>query len=215
MRKCNNHILLTVILIAIMSIGGVQAQTSKDVLADLQQRYDDLDALEVSFEQRVYSGVFASTQKTSGKMYLAKGDKFRMQTDDQTIVSDGKLLWVYSKENKQVTIDKISKTADLVRPSDYLFTFRESYAATLLPDTSLGNIECRRVELVSDEKDEFIQQMILFVGKEDQLTHRAEYIDINGNKVEIVFKDLKIDKELKPETFIFETPKGVEEIRLP
>ncbi len=215
MRYCKNHILFAVILVAAFFIGGVQAQTSEDVLAELQKRYDDLLDLEVSFEQQVYSGVFASTQKTSGKMYLAKGDKFRMQTEDQTIVSDGKLLWVYSKENEQVTIDRVSKTADLVRPSDYLFTFRESYSATLLPDTVLGKIECRRVELVSDEKDEFIQRMTLFVGRKDLLTHRAEYIDINGNRVEIVFKDLKIDKGLKPETFNFKTPKGVEEIRLP
>ncbi len=213
--RCDMYQILFAVILTAFLIGGVQAQTSKDVLAQLQKRYDDLNDLEVSFEQQVHSGVFASTQKTSGKMYLARDDKFRMQTDEQTIVSDGELLWVYSKENKQVTIDKVAKTADLVRPSDYLFTFRESYSTSLLPDTILGKTECIRVKLVSDEKDEFIQRMTLFVGKEDLLTHRAEYDDINGNRVEISFKDIKIDKGLKPEIFKFKTPKGVEEIRLP
>jgi chaperone LolA len=185
------------------------------VLSGLQERYDKLSDLAVDFVQEVHSGVFASVERTSGKMFLASGDKFRMQTDEQTIVSDGKLLWVYSRENKQVTIDKVAKSRDIVRPSDYLFTFRESYTSYLLPDTTISKVECITIQLVCEEKDEFIQQMTLYVGREDLLTHRASYVDINGNNVIIDFSDLKVDKGLPDNLFFFETPKGVEEVRLP
>ena len=185
------------------------------ILTELQERYDKLSDLAADFVQEVHSGVFAAIERTSGKMFLASGDKFRVQTDEQTIVSDGKMLWVYSRENKQVTIDKVAKSRDIVRPSDYLFSFRESYTSHLLPDTTIGKVECITVQLVCGEKDEFIQQMTLFVGKEDRLTHRASYIDINGNNVIIDFSNVKVDKGLPDDLFFFETPKGVEEVRLP
>jgi outer membrane lipoprotein-sorting protein len=57
--------------------------------------------------------------------------------------------------------------------------------------------------------------MTLFVGKEDLLTHRASYVDINGNTIIIDFSGLKVDEGLADDVFIFETPEGVEEVRLP
>ena len=203
------------ILLVLLCVPQGLGDDPQVILTELQERYDKLSDLAVDFVQEVHSGVFAAVERTSGKMFLASGDKFRVQTDEQTIVSDGKMLWVYSRENKQVTIDKVAKSGDIVRPSDYLFTFQESYTSNLLPDTTINKVECITIQLVCEEKNEFIQQMTLYVGKEDLLTHRASYVDINGNNVIIDFSNLKVDKGLSDDVFFFETPKGVEEVRLP
>jgi chaperone LolA len=212
--KVTKYVISFIILLLLWARPG-SCNDPQLILTGLQERYDKLSDLAVDFVQEVHSGVFAAVERTSGKMFLASGDKFRVQTDEQTIVSDGNILWVYSRENKQVTIDKVAKSRDIVRPSDYLFTFRESYTSYLLPDTTIGRVECMTILLVCDEKDEFIQQMTLYVGKEDLLTHRASYVDINGNNVIIDFSNLKVDKGLPDDVFFFETPKGVEEVRLP
>ena len=203
------------LLLVLLVFNVAIAADPTELLRDIEQRYNDLTDLEVDFKQEVHSGVFSAVERTEGKMFLAKGDRFRIQTDEQVIASDGKLLWVYSKENKQVTIDKVGKTRDLVRPSDYLFTFRENYNAVLLPDSSISDETYSVILLTSQDKDQFIQRMTLYADKTDKLTRRAVYQDINGNIVEINFFNLKIDKALSPETFIFKAPKGVEEIRLP
>lgn len=203
------------LLIGVLVTSTALAQDRPAILDTLHERYQALEDLEVEFTQEVHSGVFAAVEKTSGKMYLAERDKFRVQTDEQTIVSDGKLLWVYNKDNEQVTIDKVDKAHDLVRPSDYIFSFREAYSAELLPDTTIDEIECTVVRLTADEGDEFIQEMTLFVSEDDRLTRRAEYRDINGNTVTIDFSNVKIDEGISDEIFEFHTPEGVEEVRLP
>lgn len=207
--------LILPLLLVFLSWVALYGDEPSDILEQLQKRYENLNDLEVNFKQEVNSGVFASKERDEGTMYLAKGDKFMINTDDQTICSNGKLLWVYSVENKQVTIDKIANATDLVRPSDYLFSFKESYDAKLLPDTTIGKVLCRVVQLVCREKDEFIQKMTLYVGSDDLLTHRAEYVDINGNIVTMEFSNIKVDEGLPAKMFEFKTPKGVEEIRLP
>ncbi len=208
-------LLVTAIAFCVVCPTSSSSDDPKAVLARLQERYDSLKDLEVSYKQEVHSGVFSTVERTTGRMLVAAGDKFRIESAEQTIVSDGIHLWVYSPENKQVTIDKVSKSQDIVRPSDYLFSFRESYTASMLADTAISKINCSTVELKCVRRDEFIQRMKLYIGKEDLLTHRAVYLDVNGNRVEIDFSDMKVDKGLPPDRFTFKTPKGVEEIRLP
>jgi chaperone LolA len=215
MERSKKYILIIAVFVCLASVSLAETDESAVILGRLQQKYESLVDLRTDFEQSVYSGVFASVEETKGKMFLGKDDKFRIESDEQTIVSNGELLWVYSVENKQVTISQVAKAEDLVRPSDYLFSFRENYSTKMLADTSYNDIDCYRVKMVCDAGDEFIQEMTLTIGKRDMLTHEAKYVDINGNTVEITFENLQIDKGLEPDTFNFATPDGVEEIKLP
>jgi outer membrane lipoprotein-sorting protein len=205
MMECRKqYILIIAVFVCLASVSLAETDESAVILGRLQQKYESLVDLRTDFEQSVYSGVFASVEETKGKMFLGKDDKFRIESDEQCIVSNGELLWVYSVENKQVTISQVAKAEDLVRPSDYLFSFRENYSTKMLADTSYNDIDCYRVKMVCDAG-----------GKRDMLTHEAKYVDINGNTVEITFENLQIDKGLEPDTFNFATPDGVEEIKLP
>lgn len=191
------------------------ASEENKILAEIEKNLQAIKTLQVNFEQEVSSGVFATIDKSSGKIYMTSGDRFRIETDEQMIVSDSVLLWVYSVENKQVRIDSVHKIEELVRPSEYLFNFKEGYSADLLEERECDFGDCYQVLLKAEGEDEFIEEMVLFIDPETSLTQRAEYKDINGNLVTIRFKKYKIDKKIPPEIFNFKTPKGVEEIRLP
>jgi len=209
------RITIVCLLAVLILSGAVCAQERPALLDSLHERYETLNDLAVEFKQEVHSGVFATVDRTEGWMYLAGRDKFRVQTEEQTIVSNGELLWVYNRDNAQVTIDKVEKAHDLVRPSDYIFSFRDAYSSELLPDTTIDGTRCTVVFLDAAANDEFIQEMTLFISGKDRLTRRAEYLDINGNTVVIDFLNLKIDEGISDDIFKFKTPEGVEEVRLP
>ena len=185
------------------------------ILDEIEKKLDKIKTLQVEFEQQVTSGVFSTIDKTKGRIYLTSDDRFRVETDEQEIVSDSVLIWVYSVENKQVKIDSVHKIEDLVRPSEYIFTFKEGYDIDLLEDRECEFGDCYKIRLKSSAEDDFIREMTLYIDMENYLTQKAEYTDINGNLVTIEFKKYKIDKKIPPEIFQFKTPKGVEEIRLP
>ena len=214
MRKLVHIIFSAVVIFSILS-ASLLGSKEDDVLKRIEEKLDEIQTLQVDFEQEVSSGVFATVDKTSGKIFLSNKDKFRIETDDQTIVSDSVLIWVYSVENKQVKIDSVHQIDDLVRPSEYIFTFKEGYDADLSTDTDCDFGECLKIVLHAIEKDNFIKEMRLFIDAESYLTRRAEYKDINGNLVTIRFDNYKINRKIPAEIFIFKTPKGVEEIRLP
>jgi outer membrane lipoprotein-sorting protein len=202
--------------ISLMALSSTLCASEEDkILAEIEKNLKAIKTLKVDFEQEVSSGVFATIDKSSGKIYMTSGDRFRIETDEQIIVSDSVLLWVYAIENKQVRIDSVHKIDELVRPSEYLFNFKEGYNADLLEERKCDFGDCYQVLLKATSKDEFIGEMKLFIDPKTSLTQRAEYKDINGNLVTIRFKKYNIDKNIPPDIFNFKTPKGVEEIRLP
>ncbi|MBD3382974.1 MAG: hypothetical protein GF404_12360 [candidate division Zixibacteria bacterium] len=187
----------------------------EDVLAEIEKNLNSIETLSVEYTQKVNSGVFATIDSTGGKIFLASGDRFRIESDRQTIVSDSVVLWVYSEENRQVRIDSVKNVDDLVKPSDYLFSFKKDYVADLLIEDSCDFGECFQVLLKSRQDDNFIKEMKLYIDSKTHLTRRAEYTDINGNLVTIRFDKYMLNKKLPSQLFEFNTPKGVEEIRLP
>jgi outer membrane lipoprotein carrier protein len=208
-------IFVMIFLLICLLAGNILASEEDKILSAIEKRLKEIQTLKVDFEQEVSSGVFATIDKSSGKIYLAANDRFRVETDEQEIVSDSILLWVYSVENKQVKIDSVHKIDDLVRPSEYVFSFKEGYQADLLVDRECDFGDCYKIVLKSPEEDNFIKEMLLLIDSESFLTRKAEYKDINGNLVTISFKNYKIDKKIPNEIFQFKTPKGVDEIRLP
>jgi outer membrane lipoprotein carrier protein len=204
------------LVISLVGLSSTLFASEEDkILAEIENNLKAIKTMKVDFEQEVSSGVFATIDKSSGKIYMTSGDRFRVETDEQVIVSDSVLLWIYSIENKQVRIDSVHKIDELVRPSEYLFNFKEGYNADLLEERKCDFGDCYQVLLKASSEDEFIKEMKLYIDAETSLTQRAEYKDINGNLVTIRFKKYKIDKKIPPEIFNFKTPKGVEEIRLP
>ncbi len=210
------HIIAVWLIIGLVTLSSMLYASEEDkILAEIESNLKAIKTLKVDFEQEVSSGVFATIDKSSGKIYMTSGDRFRIETDEQVIVSDSILLWIYSVENKQVRIDSVHKIDELVRPSQYLFNFKEGYKADLLEDRKCDFGDCYQILLKASSEDEFIEEMKLYIDPKTSLTQRAEYRDINGNLVTIRFKKYNIDKNIPAEIFNFKTPKGVEEIRLP
>ena len=213
--KNSLKIFLAVAVSLIWFGADIRAGNQDKILAEIENKLNSIKTLQVDFVQEVNSGVFATIDRTEGKIFLQEGDKFRIESDEQTIVSDSVVIWIYSAENKQVKIDSVYKIDDLVRPSEYLFTFKDGYNVTLLDDNQCDFGNCFKVLLKAENDDSFIKEMTLLIDPETYLTHRAEYKDINGNLVTVTFDKYKIDKKIPPEVFEFKTPKGVEEVRLP
>lgn len=203
-------------LILLVSLSNLALASQEDIILDkIEKRLEEITSLQVNFVQEVSSGVFATIDKTKGKIYIESGDKFRIEAEDQTIVSDSIQIWIYSVENKQVKIDSVHKIDDLVRPSEYLFTFKDGYTANLSNNQDSKFENCYKIVLTSDQDDKFIREMVLYIDSTDYLTRQAQYKDINGNLVTIKFEKYKINKKIPPAIFKFKTPKGVDEVRLP
>ena len=94
-----------VILASLLLAVPAHADTLKNVLSRLQQRYDGTNTMQADFRQTVESKTLAGTLESKGKVSFEKPNRMRWDydpPDPQTIVGDGETLWIYQPDLKQV-----------------------------------------------------------------------------------------------------------------
>jgi outer membrane lipoprotein carrier protein len=191
-----------------------QGFTSDELALKIESKYDSLKTLFISFQEEIKSQDFSTLRKFKGKMYLKNPNKFRIEMPSQTVVSDGEYIWVYSKENKQVTKNRTDKSKNLFMPNDYLFNFRKNYNYNLDGEKKIAGKNCYKMVYTSKTEGEFFTRITVFFDKETLLAQRIEYQDLNDNFTTLSFSQIKPDVGIADSKFVFIPPAGVELVDL-
>jgi outer membrane lipoprotein carrier protein len=98
---------LTSVAILAAMLGGAipaNAQSVTTLLDRLERKYDSIQALRASFTQTLKSAFSSETASLEGRLVLA-GEKYRVETKSQTMVTDGITTWIYLADENQVLIN--------------------------------------------------------------------------------------------------------------
>ena len=188
--------------------------TANNLALKVEEKYRSLKSLSMDFIKITRSEIFETESKIKGKMILKNPDKFKIQTKAETIVCDGKFIWTYSVENKQVIKNLVNRSENLFWPNQHLSNFRSDYVPRLEGEEKVNRTKCFKL-LLSPKKDSvFIKRMTIWVDKQNLLAKKLEYKDSNDNEVTLIFQHIKTNRKIKDSEFIFQAPPGVEELDL-
>lgn len=201
------------VMIAMLS-KNILCITADELAGQVEKKYRTLSDLTLDFTKTTRSEIFETESKTQGKMLLKNPDKFKIQTKEETVVSDGKFVWTYSVENEQVVKNLLDKSESVFKPNQYLSNFRTDYMPHLEGEEKIDQTQCFKLLLSTKKDDVFIKKMIIWVDKESLLANKLQYKDSNDNEVTLVFSHIKTNRKIKDSEFVFQTPPGVEELDL-
>jgi outer membrane lipoprotein carrier protein len=100
---------VSLVLVVSTSIASAKTDTARQRLNDF---FTKVSSLKGSFNQQVFSKKGKLIQNSTGLLYLSRPGKFRWvykTPDPQTIVGDGKNIWIYDEDLEQVTIRPLSR----------------------------------------------------------------------------------------------------------
>ncbi len=215
MRTLKIALLLSIlIMVFVMPRSLAQRITADQLASQVEEKYRSLKTLSMDFTKITRSDIFETETEIEGKMIFKNPEKFRIETNQETIVCDGEFVWTYSVENQQVIKNLVDRSESLFRPNQYLSDFRSGYVPQLGGEDKLGRTICFKLLLSSKEEDAFIRRMIIWVDKKDHLARKLQYEDSNDNQVTLIFQHIKTNPKLKDSGFVFQTPPGVEELDL-
>jgi outer membrane lipoprotein carrier protein len=200
-----------VLILMCMLAGAAGAQSAKDVIESVQSRYDGIDDATITFSQSVRFKLSRAEQQTSGIMYFAKPNKYRIETDTRTVVTDGKTSWSYNQQNKQVVISRYKEATHSLSPEQILLQYPKDYFSTLLKEEKLGTEPCHVLKLTPRSESGVASSMKIWVTKK-WLIRKVEITDLNGAVTTYLIKDLVIDKGIYASKFEFPIPAGAEVI---
>jgi chaperone LolA len=197
----------------VSSIGW--SQDVEDIVEEIQEKYEEMDNFAANFVQIEQFLVTGAKNEIKGQIYVKDGVKYRLVTEDRTIVTDGTTVWTYSVFNNQVLIDRAKKDDGAMLPRDLLFKYPHDYYASLLDEVEYGGEDHYILKL--DPKEDthgFIKTMKIWVNEDNYLISKIEYTDFNDNTSLFEIKKVLTDKVLSDKLFQFEAPEGAEVIDL-
>lgn len=210
------HCLLLTILIPTT----LPAQTIEEIADKVQENYENTHDLEATFIQESLIKMMDTIEKADGKVYIKKPGMIRWdyrRPKKQEIVIDGKTLWIYRPEEREVIKAPFSEAPQNITQATFLYgvgKLKDYFEISLsnpptFPLVKSGNGRIITLELIPKGVKGNIEKIFLGVDLTDYTIRGFSLFDIYGNKTTITFKNIKINKGLKDSIFHLTIPKGV------
>jgi outer membrane lipoprotein carrier protein len=207
-------ILIRTFTLLVLISGFCFAQSGKEIIESLRKKYASIDDAVVKFEQTVKYGVSKFEQSFSGTFYFKKKNKYRIETDQQIVVTDGVTSWLYSKVNNQVIIDKYREDKDISSPEKFLLSISDEYIPVILRTERNEGKKVYILKLTPRDENSSIESAKIWVVEGDLQITRVEITDISGTVTTYSVKSIKINSGVEDSIFKFSIPSGVKVVDL-
>lgn len=191
-----------------------QKLSASEILEKVQETYAKVNDAFAEFSETVslkYAGI---EQTYSGTVMMKRGNKYRIESQQQTLVTDGKTVWAYSPVNKQVVIDFYKEAPTTFSPEQFLLGLPKNFRATLVDDAS-GTAATYVLKLSPKPgTSKFVKSLKVWVDDADWSVQSLEYIDMNETRTTYSLKGVRFDQGIPDERFTFVVPEHVEVVDL-
>jgi outer membrane lipoprotein carrier protein len=193
---------LLVLFIFLCAIGFGQDSTN-NLLKSVQSKYNSIKSFTVNFTKS--SG---SKEDFSGKLFLKKENKLRIELKNNTIITDGETFWNYNKKENKVIINNYDES----EPSELsLNSFINNYPAkSNVSSGEEGNLNT--LTFIPKTSDLNFNSAKLYINK-DNLVEKVVVKSTSGNST-ISLSGYKLNEDIPDSEFIFSPPKGMKVIDL-
>jgi outer membrane lipoprotein carrier protein len=196
-----------------MLSGAAAAQDAEEILEQVRAKYATIQDAELRFTQTVRFPVSRAEQRTSGTLQMKKSNRYRVETEDMLVVTDGSTVWSYSKGNNQVLIDNFRLDERAYSPERILLAAPADFTPTLLGKEKPGKTELAVLRLVPAEPG-FVRVLKLWINESDNLIRKVELTDANDKVTTYEVSDLRLNRGLSDSRFVYAIPEGVEVVDL-
>jgi chaperone LolA len=210
-NRLYRRIAAVLICIAVPALlaGGEDAS---EILSKVRYRYSSVKDATVRFTQHVRFGVTKSEQSFGGTFRMRKGNQYRIELDQQTIVTDGKSVWSYSAANNQVVIDRFKDDPHSYTPDRILVDLPENSVSTLLGRDTIGGRECSILKMTPKDAKSTVVWIKLWVDRSEWLAKKIQVLDIGENFTTYTIGSIAINTALPDSVFRYSPPPGAEVI---
>lgn len=208
------HLLITALFLIPGITTSRQEPTIADVTRGMERRYQMIENVSAQFTQQVKFGFSKIEQNFSGTLIMKKPNKYRLESEHQTLVTDGAAVWAYSPVNKQVVIDHYKENQNTITPERFLVNLPSNYYATVLGTEQAGSVREVMLKLVPKDDRSFIKSVKLWVDQESWMVRRILIVDVNETETTYTIDHLKLNTPIKDSIFTFSPPAGTDVVDL-
>ena len=195
------------------------AAEALEVTRKVQARYDATDTFSSPFEQEIRIEAGGQVIRSSGQVAFKRPGRMNWRyeaPEPQTIVADGKSLWIYQPEDHQVLKAPLRDAFESRTPVSFLLgvaRIEEDFEPSLLAPAADGSV---RLKLLPKSDPQGQLGALTLELEPVTFDIRAAIVqDSLGNTTRVSLRDLRRNVPVDDGLFRFEVPYGADVIEAP
>jgi len=193
---------------------AAQQISMSELTSNMQRRYETIENVVAKFAQQVKFGFSNIEQRFTGTLIMKKPRMYRIESEHQTLVTDGTTVWAYSPVNKQVVVDKYKEKQNSISPDLFLLNLPSDYYSTLLGRETEAEKSLLTVKLVPKDDRSFIKSVKLWIVDGTWDVRKILIVDVNETETLYVIDRLSQNTAMNDSLFSFSPPAGTEIVDL-
>ena len=204
---------LSALLVYVLFAGQlVAAQDAASIASRLQDKYDEVESLRATFTQTMKSDYLDSSESTSG-LFALSGKQFRVETEEQTFVTDGEVTWLFSSASNELLVNDYVEE-DMFPVRQLIFDYEDRYNVDGVRSDSYNGQKVQVLSLSAKNDDDLYRTVSLYVRDNDTIVTRLEILDANETMMVFELTDIEVNPILDASLFTFTAPDGTDIIDL-
>lgn len=200
---------------ALFSFGALSAAFAQydpnalEILEAMSKKYKAIPSFEANLTSTLVNESEGIKEEFKGKITV-KGEKFKLELEDQVIINNGTTVWTYLPSAKEVTVDNFDPKSDDINPIKIFDIYKKGFKYLYLGDkTEAGNDE---VDLVPEKKNAQYFKIKMMISKKDRSIQSWTMYDKSGNRYKYIITKFVPNVKVEDAFFSFDAKKfpGVE-----
>ena len=213
----NKIFIWTLIFVFIVSPLNSFAESDVNrVISSWQERYNNLSTYTATYTQSLYEGDTLKG-KTSGTVFFKKPHFFRWEVEspeNQIIVGDGEVIWIYLPKNKQI-IKRSYSPEESFGPFWFTSTepikkIKQNFKVTRPFSVTHKGEMIEVLEFRPRKEIPGIRQVNLWLEPRNFLPLRVEVFSDEGSHTRFTYSDVKMNVPIPDELFKLKPREGLE-----
>ncbi|HOJ18602.1 MAG: outer membrane lipoprotein carrier protein LolA [Ignavibacteriales bacterium] len=192
-------------LLIIFTAVSLFAQQNESVeLKKLQKKFEEVNSIVSDFKQ--YTG---GKQNISGKFFYQKKNKTRLEIKNIFIISDGETTYNYNKKENKVIISNYNESdPNVLSIEKFIYDYPSKCS-------NVDQVTEGRNTIVMIPKDNSLNfKKAVIVLNSDSMISKVVLIAKNGQSIEFVLSNLKLNPQIDADKFSFSPPENSKVIDL-
>lgn len=187
------------------------------VVASVQDTYRNVTSLQANFVQVSRSAAVSGESTQKGKVEFKRPRKMRwefLQPSKSLFVTDGTTMWTWTQADNQVIVstDLGSAGGGMTELFDDLGKMKERFDVELVDPPSGPDHKDYVLEL-TPKQDTSFKKLEVYISRKKYTLDKVVMTDALDNRVELTFKQVKLNPDLPDADFVFQIPDGAKVIQ--
>jgi outer membrane lipoprotein-sorting protein len=192
-----------IIMIAILAVFAMTSFAQNDkkaaaILDEVTAKTKLYKTIKIEFTYAMDNAKEKIHDKFKGSL-LSKGDKYKLTAAGQDVISDGKTMWTYLKEAKEVQINNAGEDDESFTPTKLLSGYSKDYKSKFISEK--GNEQI--IELYPLKKGKTFSKVQLTIDKSKKQVSKFVIYDRSGSTFSYIVDKFVADQAIADNVFSF------------